>query len=62
MYLADVGAYESRYESLDGSHPTAEGHRTIAEAWIKSPVESGIFEAIIHEKRAARRQLMKPIL
>ena len=37
---------EGRYETLDGSHPTAKGHNTIADAWIKSLAESGIFEAL----------------
>lgn len=32
--LADVAAKDDRYETLDGSHPTANGHQTIAEAWI----------------------------
>lgn len=34
-YLADMGSLDIRYETLDGSHPTAEGHLTIANAWIK---------------------------
>ena len=46
VFLADVSTYEDRYETLDGSHPTAEGHKTIADAWIKSLAESGIFEAL----------------
>lgn len=46
VYLADVSTYEGRYETLDGSHPTAKGHKTIADAWIKSLAESGIFEAL----------------
>ncbi len=32
--LADVSAGGKPYETLDGAHPTADGHRTIAEAWI----------------------------
>lgn len=34
-YLADVARFDMRYETLDGSHPTAEGHITIARAWIQ---------------------------
>lgn len=33
-YVADVGSMDARYETLDGAHPTKEGHRQIAEAWI----------------------------
>lgn len=33
--LADVAAKGDRYETLDGSHPTAKGHQTIADAWIE---------------------------
>ncbi len=32
-YLADIAALGLRYETLDGSHPTAAGHRTLAGAW-----------------------------
>lgn len=39
VFLADVGASESRYETLDGTHPTAEGHETIAEVWISKLIE-----------------------
>lgn len=35
-YLADLSAYGMRYETLDGSHPTKNGHSTIADAWITS--------------------------
>ena len=42
VFLADVGAFESRYETLDGTHPTAEGHQTIANAWIKCLYESDV--------------------
>ena len=34
--LADLSALGKLYETLDGVHPTAEGHKTIAEAWIES--------------------------
>ena len=33
--LADLSAYDMAYETLDGSHPTALGHKTIADLWIK---------------------------
>ncbi|MBQ6164053.1 MAG: hypothetical protein IJK23_06220 [Clostridia bacterium] len=35
VFLADLSALNIRYETLDGSHPTKEGHRTIAAAWLK---------------------------
>lgn len=33
--LADLSALDLRYETLDGTHPTAKGHQTIAQAWLK---------------------------
>ncbi len=33
-YLADLGASSIRYETLDGSHPTVGGHKTISGIWI----------------------------
>lgn len=33
--LADLAALNWRYETLDGTHPTANGHKTLANAWIK---------------------------
>jgi len=33
-YLADVSGYSMPYETLDGSHPTVNGHIVIAKAWI----------------------------
>ena len=33
--LADLNALGAQYETLDGSPPTAKGHKTIADAWIK---------------------------
>lgn len=33
--LADISALNMSYETLDGTHPTANGHRTIAQAWIE---------------------------
>lgn len=32
--LADLGRGPERYETLDGAHPTVQGHRAIAEKWI----------------------------
>lgn len=32
--VADLENMGSRYETLDGSHPTIEGHKTIANSWI----------------------------
>ena len=34
-FLADLSGTGIRYMTLDGSHPTAEGHRTFAEVWIR---------------------------
>ena len=31
--LADLAACGSRYETLDGTHPTAKGHMTLASSW-----------------------------
>ncbi len=33
-YLADLSASTVRYETLDGSHPTVGGHKTISDIWI----------------------------
>lgn len=33
--IADISRLDMRYETLDGSHPTVNGHVTIANAWIK---------------------------
>lgn len=37
VYLADVdaAAYDVRIQTLDGSHPTYEGHKQLAERWIQ---------------------------
>jgi len=35
---------EERYETLDGSHPTAKGHSEIAHAWINALNNLGILE------------------
>lgn len=32
--LADLAVLDRRYETLDTTHPTADGHRTISQAWI----------------------------
>ncbi len=42
--LADIGSSGISYETLDGSHPTALGHNTIAIAWIKCLREMGMKE------------------
>ena len=34
VYLADLADTSMSYETLDSVHPTAEGHSTIASAWI----------------------------
>lgn len=34
-FLADLEDTHLRYETLDGSHPTADGHITISNAWIR---------------------------
>lgn len=33
--IADIALCEKRYETLDGTHPTAEGHRCIAESVLE---------------------------
>lgn len=40
--LADTGALNMRYETLDGSHPTVAGHRTLADAWRRCLVSIGL--------------------
>ena len=32
--VADLASLALRYETLDGTHPTVEGHKEIAEAWV----------------------------
>ena len=34
-YLADMAAFDVRLETLDGFHPTAQGHAAFADAWIR---------------------------
>lgn len=33
--LADLALLDIQYETLDGSHPTAKGHKIIADCWMK---------------------------
>ncbi len=40
-YLADLGRTDSRYETLDGAHPTARGHWEIAVTWMKYLTDLG---------------------
>ncbi|MBQ4512499.1 MAG: hypothetical protein II969_05865 [Anaerolineaceae bacterium] len=44
VYLADIGSLNIRYETLDGSHPTLEGHQTIADIWIKCLSELALIQ------------------
>lgn len=39
--LADIAKSDARYETLDGTHPTNNGHLTIAEEWISCLKEMG---------------------
>ena len=45
--VADVSSLDMMYETLDGSHPTANGHRTIADAWIKCLADLNLLEPSI---------------
>ena len=40
--LADLARSSVRYETLDGAHPTAQGHREIAENWIRCLADLGL--------------------
>jgi len=42
-YLADLDGSNERYETLDGSHPTAKGHMVLAENWIQCLCQSGAY-------------------
>ena len=42
--LADLARSSVRYETLDGAHPTAQGHREIAENWIRCLADLGILQ------------------
>ena len=41
-YLADLAGSGVRYETLDGAHPTAQGHREIAANWLTCMANLGI--------------------
>ena len=41
-YLADLAALEFRYETLDGSHPTRNGHIALHQAWVRCLSEVGL--------------------
>ena len=43
--LADLGALGIRYETMDGSHPNAKGHQTLAEAWLRCLADLGFAPA-----------------
>lgn len=40
--LADLGRGDARYETLDGAHPTVQGHKTLAAKWIACLTDMGI--------------------
>lgn len=40
--LADNSSFNESYETLDGLHPTAAGHRTLAKLWIRSLMDLGV--------------------
>lgn len=40
-YLADIAALNMRYETLDGTHPTQNGHTTLYKAWVMCLSELG---------------------
>lgn len=42
--LADLSALDIHYETLDGTHPTVEGHLTIYKAWEKCLSELGLLK------------------
>lgn len=41
-YLADIGALQFRYETLDGTHPTRNGHISLFHAWMHCLSELGL--------------------
>ena len=43
-YLAELSRNGARYETLDGTHPTASGHSVIANEWIKELVRLGLLQ------------------
>ena len=36
IFVADLGKAAIQYETADGIHPTKQGHKDIANAWIKA--------------------------
>lgn len=42
--IADVSRLSMRYETLDGVHPTVNGHKIIADAWIRCLGELGLLK------------------
>lgn len=48
--LADLAATGARYETLDGTHPTAKGHETIAKCWISCLRDAGILKPSIEDR------------
>ena len=42
VLVADLEALNTPYETLDTLHPTKEGHKTIASAWITQLNKMGI--------------------
>lgn len=42
VLVADLDAAGVRYETLDGSHPTVNGHDTLAQAWLEALRNKGI--------------------
>lgn len=34
--LADIASFSERYPALDGCHPTKEGHKVLAELWLRA--------------------------
>lgn len=42
--LADISSFNERYETLDGVHPTMNGHKTFAELWIRCLTDFGLSE------------------
>lgn len=43
--LADIASFNIPYETLDGTHPTNEGHITLAHAWIRCLREFGMMKS-----------------
>ena len=45
--LADLACTGYTYETLDGTHPTAQGHFTISQAWIRCLHGLGILDSLV---------------